>query len=243
MVEVRNDLLFVNGILDRALKTVRARTNSQNVNQNNMADALSVLNELLCEFNGTGQVLPFQIMQTFTLKAGKGVYTIGELDGASDVTTPFADIDYIAVLLSGVRYPIEIQSDFAILGNAISLTNQGRPGWVRINRSEYAVTLEFFAIPDQDYECEIWGKKQIYNVAMGDYIQLPGWYARYLRLALARELNSFFKTASWDKNDEAHYQEARTFALASAKKDWAVKTQPPFSTGLMISNYLLGVRY
>jgi hypothetical protein len=236
-----SNLLYVNDLIDRTLKTVRAASSLQDTDQGDREDVLNLLNEILSEFNATGQLLPFQISQTFPIEAGKGKYVIGRLIGATFSTTPYAVVEYVDLIIDGIRFPVTIIDDFAVLGHGISLVNQARPGWVRITRNADANILEFYQVPDQDYTCQIFGKKEIGNVAFQDTIDLPLWYARYLRLAIARETNDYFALQAWDEIKERKFEEARTAMLAAAQKDLAIQTDPPFKPGPGIRTYNLGV--
>lgn len=236
-----NDLMYVNGLIDRTLKTVRATSNLQSTDNGDREDVLQLLNEILAEMGAVGGLLPFQVVQAFDIQAGKSEYTIGSIVGASVTTTPFAVIDYVSLVLDDIRFPVEIQDDFAVYGHGMSLINQSRPGWVSILRAADYSKLTFYGVPDRNYVCEIRGKKDGGTIQFQDYLALPSWYMRFLRLALARDVNDYFNLSAWDESKERKYLEAEAKMLAAAKKDWSIKTGAPFRPGNGVLTYRLGV--
>ena len=236
-----NELFQVNNLINMALKMVRADQTFADNNDDNVEDALKLVNTILQSFNGTGMLIPFWIVNTFTLTPQQRYYTIGELLGASLVTAPFIQIDYVNIIYNQIRWPVLIQNDLAFLGNSISLTAVGRPGWVRIERYDTYSELEFLPPPDFAYVCEIRGKKEKFNVQLEDYIDLPGWYFDFFQLNLARKLNSYFGYGQWDPEQEKEYQEQRIAVTAAAKQDLSIQTKPPIYTGRGVNIYNLGV--
>jgi hypothetical protein len=236
-----SNYLYVNNIINDAIRTVRAAANFQDNPVEYQESAVRLLNEVIDDSIATGDVIPFTVKTAFNLEAGKSVYTVGQLDGVDVESTPFVDINYVDITISGRRYSLSIQDDQPFYGSNNFTEIQGRPSWVNINRGDDFSEISFLPVPNDNYYCELRGKKEIGQVDFQDYVDFPRWYSSYLRLGLARKLNSFFGLMVWGAMEEKQYLESFNRMLASSKKDYAIKSDAPFTVARGVYTYRLGV--
>lgn len=221
---------IVNDIIINAYRLVGNLDPNGEVPGYKVNEALYLLNELLDELSSFADNIPVFDILTFNLEAGKDQYTIG--DNATDY-----DIESRQISVLNDAYFLEASGQIrrlTILPYA-QLYQDGRP---IINARPTEILHEKFAdysritvfpIPAQSYVCKLRIKKYFSDLEIQRALTgLPVFYHRYLRYALARELEAIGKLNNWTPTLEQEYN--RLFMMIHAKggSDLAIKRRVDF---------------
>ncbi len=88
---------------------------------------------------------------------------------------------------------------------------QGLPRFVIITNETNLTRMQLYPSPSQQYDLFVYGKFELPYVTSNDTMEeLPLYYYRYLRFALARELAIYKgRSSAWGDKLEAIYQESK----------------------------------
>lgn len=181
---------------------------------NDMLKGVQFLNELLKSYSSSSLLLTIAQKINIQVQIGQLFVTFGD---PTYVPTPDVTIGRLANLerawlsLDGVDYPLIDESRGVFFGSYKYFPQLGLPRFVIITNETNLTTMQLYPGPSQQYSLWIYGKFELpymdENSTMGN---LPLYYYRYLRFALARDL-AYYKgrSAAWDKKLEAMFQEAK----------------------------------
>lgn len=220
--------ISIQGIINRALRIIRAE--SKNAGQNEAARefAADTVNDVLAQMNITAATLPYQEQISFDTEASKAVYTLGTASSA-DIILPnnFASIDYVNYFSNGFRYSVEIIDNYITFSNITAKSITGRPRQVWISPIEDAYRFEFFPTPERVYEIQILAKGDLAQYPQTAIIPLPLEYREYIIYSVAKRLNSQLNLRGWGQVEEDILRQSEIKLQAKAPKDNVIRTLPP----------------
>lgn len=176
-----------------------------------LESGLYLLNELLDQFSSNSVYIPYLSTVDFTFQVGKGTYSISNIETADINVDRPVDISFANYSVSTISYPLNILNKAQYYNNT-RLTNLiARPSCVFLDKQIQESFLIFYPLPDQPYPCKVQLKCMIDKLEPFDVLdEVPPYYQRFLRLALARNLISYYPSANFSPQDEDEYQ--RIFA-------------------------------
>lgn len=242
--------IYVNDLLINALKTVRLVTIFQQPRAEYLADALSLLHELISTLNASEVMIPYQKNLTFNLIANKREYRIAPTGIVDVVHEPFASVNYINIYWQGIQYPVSIITDLNELDIFKATNIDTIPDSARVHQviaedtNEPATDIIFFNAPDQVYECRIRGKALLTQPTLQtDITGLPDYYQRYFRLWIAKEINRYYPTNGLSAQDEQDLMLAENLVRSASDLDLWVRVPGYLSKrDPYLYNTRLGVR-
>lgn len=168
---------------------------------------LYLLNDMLDSFAVSGIYIPFIRDLTFNLSAGKDIYTISNVVTADITYERLVALEYVNVKRDTVSYPVRVINRAELFNQTRVTDLPSRPTKVILERRDFFSQLQFYPVPQFDYECTIRGKFMFDKLELYDAIdEVPAYYYRFMRYALARELKSFYPSANWGETDEKEFQ-------------------------------------
>lgn len=230
-----------NELILKALRLINIAPPDLGVDERKLTEGLETLNMLLDEFQSSGIYIPFRNELTFAMTPAQGTYYFGysPFDG---VVSPdlILQLDYCFINDSGTKYKVNIV-DVSEYNNAdlISRSNS-LPFLVFMQRNNEYTDLRFINVPDKAYSCTITAKFALTHVVKNEALdKLPAFSHRFLMYAVARELQSIYRSGSWSNKEEQSYQSMYTKYLNSVDIDLVSRASNPF-TYCYDSGYIYG---
>lgn len=213
-------IITVNDLIQRAYRVIGVKSDDRNLSDYESTEGLDVLNELLDSYFADPYLIAYDAEVQFNLVVGQKSYEFSQL-GTADVTSnKITHLKKCVLEYSDVSYPVEITKDFIDWDKRRVITRQGRPYQCYLQNENFKSLLIFNILPEQPYVCKIKAKFALDNVSLNtDLEQVPVYYIRFLRYALARELSSSFPGAIWDQLREIRYSEALASIKSKSDKD------------------------
>lgn len=183
---------------------------------NDMSKGVQFLNELLSSFSGTGLLLTIAKQVDFTMSIGQQYVTFADatyLPAADVQQGRLANLQNAWLLLDGVTYPLADESRNIFFDSYKYDPQQGLPRFCIIKNDVDITSMRVYPAPSQVFDLSVFGKFELGKLSInGTMATLPGYYTRYLRLALARDLAMY-------KGRVAAWTPLLQDALDSAEKD------------------------
>ncbi len=199
---------------------------------NDLSKGIQYLNELLLSYSANGLMITVSKLVPFTVNINQGFITFGPTDFTPppviDVTTEgrLVNLENAWVQLDGITYPLidESRNDFFASYKYEPL--QGLPRYIIVTPNTNYTTVQIFPAPSQVYDLFIYGKFQLSaldsNMQMSE---LPTYYLRYLRFALARDLAVYKGRAeAWTPLLDQMYRQAELDMIAASSQNLDVNT-------------------
>jgi len=236
--------ITVNDLIIRSFATIGIYSPHKILGGQDELTALYHLNELLDYYEHNGLYLPFYSEISFALTVGQNEYVISKALTADVDHNPIVELDYVNLIVNNVSYPVRILSYDQVDLNVINTETQSRPDRVVLQRGVETSKVIFYTKPDVTYDCLIKAKTYLSNVALFDPMsEVPGYYHRFLRYALARELQDIYKSANWTPDQEQKYQTMLKEIKGAADFPLAIDQNPTFGTGGSSYDSSIGVLY
>lgn len=236
--------ITVNDLIIRAFSTIGIYAPYKIVDGQDTLTALYHLNELLDYYQFNGLYIPFFSEIFFTMTVGKDEYVISQQVGADVTNNPIIELNYVNISYIDVLYPVDILSYDQVDRNVRNPEVYARPDKVILQRNVDTSKVIFYQKPDFPYECRLRCKTYLSNVALQDHLtEIPGYYHRFLRYALARELKDIYKSENWDQVEEAKYQTILKEIKDAADFPLSTDKNPTFGTRNSVQDPRIGIRY
>lgn len=236
--------ITVNDLIIRSFSTIGIYSPHKIIGGQDELTALYHLNELLDYYEHNGFYIPFYSEIAFTLTIGQSEYVISKAVTADVDHNPIIELNYVNLIADETSYPVSILSYDQIFLNQRSLTSQARPNRVVLQRNVETSTVIFDPKPDIAYDCVIKAKTYLSNVELFDPMsEVPGYYHRFLRYALARELQDIYKSANWSPEQEQKYQIMLKEIKGAADFPLATDINPTFGTDTGTYDSHIGVLF
>lgn len=223
----------VNNLIRQSFYQIGELSPDETPSDSLISTGLSLLNDLLDSFAGDGTHIPFIKEITFNLVAGKDIYSISNAVSADITAERIASLEFVNIINTNISYPVRIIDRAELFGN-IRLTNLGdRPNYVILDRQELQSNIQFYPVPSIAYECVLRAKFMLDELNEFSVIsEVPRWFYRYLRYALARELKSFYPSSNWSETDEQTYQKLSKMIQADSDNNYLIEPD-----GILMSPY------
>jgi hypothetical protein len=233
----------VNTIITRALKMVRAESFYSQENQDARQYVIETLNDILSTMSLEAELVPYNKVFSFNLTAGVAQYIVGtSLDATIVTPETMATIDYVNLINAAYRYVIKIVDNFSQLYSGRVLNSRGRPAEVRINAENLAFKLDFYTVPDSNYNVELLYRPTIAEVQYQDNIVLPIGYRTYIIYYLAKRISLENSMKNWMPENEKELLKAQAQLFAYINSDNRIRSAPPIMPGSrMYYQYNLGM--
>lgn len=178
---------------------------------------LKIINEHLDLLSSTNISIPYLRTIDFTMVPGQQTYTISNVIPADITDNRVVDLVYANYVLSGqLVYPIEILDRASYYDNMRLTQLEARPSSVFLENLDLVSQITFYPLPDQAYPITLKVKQYINKLALHQSIvEVPPYYERYLRFALARELLGFYPSGNWPQSAEDDYLDMRDKIFAN----------------------------
>ena len=187
-----------------------------------MSKGIQFLNELLGSYSSTGLMLTISKQVDFVVSIGQGEITFGATDyvPTPDVTTEgrLANLDNAWVTLDGLTYPLIDYSRNRFFESYKYEPLLGLPRYIIVKPETNLTRVQIFPAPSQVYSLSVYGKFQLSpydSTATMD--NLPSYYVRYLRYALAKDLAMYKgRTEAWVPQLEAMLKQTELDLVAAS---------------------------
>lgn len=228
--------LTANDIIIRAYLMIGQIAANEPVPSNYSSLGLSLLNETLNQFCRTSNYVPLTQELDLTLTVGKDIYTFSNVDGiTADVpSNRMARLLYVNLFLDGVSYPVQVTTRTPIYDNYRNMSVSARPTLALFTENTQFSTVQFFPIPDLNYDCKFQAKFYLDDFDLYSPItNIPINIICFIQYALARKLLSYFPSSNWPKTSEDEYLRMYKDLMNTNDIDMGVRT-----TGLLIRPWL-----
>ena len=173
-----------------------------------MSKGVQYLNELIRSFSGTGLLLTVAKQVSTIIAIGQEFVTFADpsyLPAADVQEGRLANLESAWLLLSGVTYPLNIENrnDFFAAFKYDPL--QGLPRFAIVLPETDITSVRLYPSPSQAYELNVYGKFELGELSInGTMGTLPGYYLRYLRFALAKDIAMYKgRSEAWTEKLES----------------------------------------
>jgi hypothetical protein len=192
-----------------------------------MVKGVRFLNELLKSYSSSSLLLTIAQKVNFTIQIGQFFATFGD---ASYVPTPNVTLGRLSNLerawleLDGVDYPLIDEDRGVFFGSYKYEPQLGLPRFIILTNDLNLTTMQFYPGPSQQYNVWVYGKFELpYLTENSTMAELPLYYYRFLKFALARDL-AFYKgrSAAWDSKLEGMYEQAKDEMESASTMDLVI---------------------
>lgn len=190
---------------------------------------LEILNEILDMFSVDGIYIPYSTTIDFDMVPNQPTYSFSNIVSADVTTNRFIDLVFANYTVeedseNPIVYPLKIMSK-AEYYNVIRLEKlDTRPGFIFMNRQPTETFITLYPAPDQAYPCSIQVKGMLNSLSANeDLTQLPPYFARFLKYALAREFLSYYPSGNWPQTAEQKYQDMYASVKAGNEVDLTLR--------------------
>jgi hypothetical protein len=203
----------VNTIIEGAYKLIGVFSEDRALEGGRVTEGLGLLQEILDHYASVDTRIAWDAPLTFNLVIGQTEYTFSK-SGAADVNSNrIVELKYITIQDSDYNYPVIIQPDEYYFNRRIALNVSARPveayfqnALDQANSAEESKII-FFSKPDETYTCVIKAKFVLDAVSLSQPLdEVPTYYHRFLKYALARSLNDSYPGSTWDIKKENEYK-------------------------------------
>lgn len=217
----------VREFLSDSYQLVSASSPTVPLHGNDQSYGLRVLNRLLTSYASTGQLITIGKEFTVPVILGQEFVVCGPADytPTPDITTGrLANFENAFLTLTGVNYPL-INITIAQYNTMWKYQPlQGLPRFIIVFPETDIVRLRIYPKPSQTYDFTVRGKWQLSQLTLNDTLgDLPGYYERYLQLAVAKDLAMYKgRSEAWTQSLEQMLVEARMYMVSSSEIDMSI---------------------
>lgn len=204
----------VRGFVEDSYQLISASSPTVPLHGNDVSKGIQFLNELMSAYSANGLMITVSKTVTLPINIGQGLITFGNpgFVPIPDVTEGrLYYLENAYILLDGVVYPLINESVNEFKASYKYNPLQGLPRYIMMYPETNLTTVQLFPAPSQFYELFIYGKFQLNDVDENDSMEnLPSYYVRFLRFALAKDL-AFYKgrESAWTEKLEASYKDSK----------------------------------
>lgn len=217
----------VNEFVSDCYQLVTANSPTVPLQGNDQQKGIQFMNELLKYYSSSSLLLTISKKVEFTLLNGQSIVTFADPTYTPAATVQqgrLSNLERAWLNLDGVDYPL-IDEDRGVFYGSYKYEPQlGLPRFVIITNDLNLTTMQFYPGASQQYTVFVYGKFELpYFIAGGTMGNLPLYYYRFLRWAVAREL-AYYKgrSSAWDSKMEAMYQEAKDEMESASTMDLVI---------------------
>lgn len=172
-------------LITRALKACRILAPGESPSASEAADAFMIMNMMLSSWSTDSLNIYANTLENFSLVSGTASYTIGT--GQTFNTTKPITIQTMYVRSGSIDYPITSMNDVDFANEIAMKSVRAIPYYYNFNNNYPTSIIQFYPVPDQNYQLFILSEKPLSAIASLDtVISFPdGWeYAIVYNLAM-----------------------------------------------------------
>lgn len=182
----------VKEFVDDAYQLISASSPTVPLKGGDLTKGIQFLNELISSFSGTGLMITVAKEVTTNVDTSGGGIVTFAASGAIVNEGRLANIANAWLVLTGVTYPLIAISDHSFFEQYKYEPLLGLPIYAIIYDGIDNTTLQLYPAPSQQYELHVYGKFELAPyTSTSSMNNLPSYFIRYLRLALAKDLSSY----------------------------------------------------
>lgn len=192
----------VKDFVQDSYQIISASSPTVSLHGNDVSKGVQFMNELLTQHSANALMLTIAQLVTFTLPIGQQDITFAAPDF---IPTPDVAMGRLANLqnawleLENVTYPLIIENRNTFFSSYKFDPQLGLPRFVIITNFVDYTNMRFYPAASQVYTVNVYGKFQLPPFSEnGTMAALPGYYTRYFRLALSKDLSIYKgRIAAW----------------------------------------------
>lgn len=193
-------------------------------------DGLNILNRLVRSFSDSALMLTIAQEVIYDLSIGQSNITFG---AASYVPTPnvtqgrLANMQNAWLLLDGVTYPLVDESRNVFFASYKYDPQVGLPRFAIITNLVDLTNMRIYPGASQPYELHVYGKFELPDFTETSSMEaLPGYYQRFLQLALAKDLAMYKgRMSAWTEGLEKEYLKSEANTIAVSAVNLVIQTE------------------
>lgn len=200
--------ITINDIIINAYNLIGEISPSEPIKADQMSRGLFLLNDLVASFSNAGVYIPFITKLEWILTPGQAEYRVSDIITTSpDIqNNRIVSLEYVQVIQTTTSFPIKIIPRAEIFNNYFQVQLSTRPSYVYLDRQNLYDTIIFYPIPDYAYDAIARCKLILNQFEINQQLDnVPNYYYRFLRYALARELISYYPSSNWNEQAESEY--------------------------------------
>ena len=182
----------VRGFISDSYKLINPSSPTVPLQGDTQSKGLQFLNELISSYSGTGLMITVAKQVDFTMSIGQQFVTFADPDylpAANVQVGRLANLQNAWLTLDGVTYPLVDESRNVFYDSYKYDPQLGLPRFCIIQNQVDVTSMRVYPAPSQVYSLSVYGKFELANLTMnGTMAELPLYYVRYLRFALAKDL-------------------------------------------------------
>jgi hypothetical protein len=191
--------------------------------------AIQILDDLIRSYSATGLLTTIAYQVETVLQIGQQFVTFGD---ASHVPTPdvtfgrLSNLQNAWLLLDGVTYPLIDESRNVFYASYKFDPQQGLPRFCIITNEVDLTRMRVYPSGSQQYQLFVYGKFQLPEFTQNDTMAaLPGYYLRYMKFALAKDL-AFYKgrASAWTQELKDELKEAKEDMIAASPVNLVIES-------------------
>lgn len=196
-----------------------------------LTSGLEIVNGIIDQFSMDSIYIPYLTTINFNLVPGQATYSFSDLVPADVIADRIVDLTFANYFVAEIEYPLRIITK-AVYYNLSRQTNlMTRPGYVFLNRQPTESFITFYPAPDQAYPCKIQVKSMIDKLEPQENInELPPFYYRLLKFAVAREFMAYYPSGNWPSTSEETYQDMYNSLKNANETDVTIRPSSIFQT-------------
>ena len=187
---------YVKEFISDSYQLISANSPFVSLKGNDFSKGLQFLNELLSSYSGTGLMITVDTEVNVAVNPPIGnfpSFVYFAAAGADVNQGRLANIENAWLLLEGVTYPLIAVSDHSFNEQYKYAPLQGLPIYAIIVDQIDKTRLQLYPAPSQQYQLFVYGKFELPIITeTSNLTNLPSYFTRFLKLALAKEL-AFYK--------------------------------------------------
>lgn len=212
----------VRQFVNQMYRLINPSNPTQPLHGDDQSQAILVLNELLDSYASTGLMLTIAKEVNVPIAINQQYVVVGPPTALPlpDITLGrLANYEDAWLLLDGVTYPLINKSRDEFLASFKYDPLAGLPRFTIIYPDTDVVRIRLFPAPSQPYTFYLRAKFQLTALTSNsDMSSLPGYYSRYLKFALAKDMALYMGRAdAWTDKLEQTYREAKDIMEASSE--------------------------
>lgn len=207
-----------------------------------LTTGLELVNGLLDVFAADSIYIPFLTTLDFVFVPGQDRYSISDLVPADIAADRIVDLSFANYFVSSISYPLRIVNKATYYNIARQTTVLTRPGIILLDKQPTESFIIVYPRPDQPYPCSLKVKSMIDKLEpFEDISELPPYYYRFLKFAMAREFLAYYPSGNWPQTNEDSYQDMYSNLKNSNETDLTVRpscifqVQDPFYWQLILA--------
>ncbi len=179
-----------------------------------LSNGISLLNQLLRAYSSSGLLLTVAKESIYNLSINQSEVTYGFPDHIplpDVIEGRLANLADAWLLLDNVTYPLIIESRDVFLSSYKYDPQVGLPRFAIVYNETDLTRIRLYPGASQEYELHVYGKFELFPVDSNDDMSsLPGYYLRFLKFALAKDVAAFKgRAAAWTPFLEEMYLDAK----------------------------------